>query len=249
MSKSLFQSLLVTEAIYGLIAFIILFFIAAPYGRHVKKGWGPTVSARLAWIIQELPAILVISFWFIYHQGYLNVLTTVFFIIWQAHYLHRGVVYPFQINHPDKPYPLLLVIFAIIFNSLNGSLNGHEIFSMNNYELEWLYSPQFVLGVIIFVSGFIINKHSDTILKELKNSGEYHIPQKGLFKYVSCPNYLGELMEWLGWGILTWSLAGFGFFFFTFANLFPRALANHKWYKQKFPEYPPNRKAIFPGII
>ena len=33
------------------------------------------------------------------------------------------------------------------------------------------------------------------------------------------------------------------------ANLFPRALSHHKWYKEKFSDYPKNRKAIIPGII
>ncbi|NCX59507.1 MAG: hypothetical protein EBW90_14155, partial [Rhodobacteraceae bacterium] len=33
------------------------------------------------------------------------------------------------------------------------------------------------------------------------------------------------------------------------ANLFPRAIANHKWYQSKFENYPKNRQAIIPGII
>ncbi|NCX34980.1 MAG: hypothetical protein EBX23_06415, partial [Proteobacteria bacterium] len=30
---------------------------------------------------------------------------------------------------------------------------------------------------------------------------------------------------------------------------FPRALAHHKWYQEKFSDYPKSRKAIIPGII
>jgi hypothetical protein len=33
------------------------------------------------------------------------------------------------------------------------------------------------------------------------------------------------------------------------ANLLPRALAHHRWYKQRFPEYPSERKAIFPFLL
>jgi len=39
------------------------------------------------------------------------------------------------------------------------------------------------------------------------------------------------------------------FLIWVIANLFPRALSHHKWYKEKFSDYPKNRKAIIPGII
>jgi len=35
----------------------------------------------------------------------------------------------------------------------------------------------------------------------------------------------------------------------TIANLAPRALANHKWYKETFPEYPSQRKALIPFFL
>lgn len=44
--------------------------------------------------------------------------------------------------------------------------------------------------------------------------GGYKTPRGGLFEWVSCPNYfgVGETLEWLGWALMTWSRAGFGFF-------------------------------------
>ena len=96
----------------------------------------------------------------------------------------------------------------------------------------------------------IINIKSDDILMKLrKNYGEgYHSPQGFLYKYVSSPNYLGEIIEWLGWAILTLSPAGLVFFIWTFANLVPRAKSNLNWSKSNIPNYPNNRKAIFPYI-
>jgi len=38
------------------------------------------------------------------------------------------------------------------------------------------------------------------------------------------------------------------FAFWTIANLLPRARANHAWYKATFPDYPPERKALFPLV-
>ena len=37
----------------GIFAFLTLFFITAPYGRHNKK-MGPMMSGKWGWIIQEI---------------------------------------------------------------------------------------------------------------------------------------------------------------------------------------------------
>jgi steroid 5-alpha-reductase/3-oxo-5-alpha-steroid 4-dehydrogenase 1 len=78
---------------------------------------------------------------------------------------------------------------------------------------------------------------------------EYKIPRGWLYEYVSCPNYLGEMLEWCGWAIATWSLAGFGFAIYTIANIGPRAMANHHWYRENFPDYPQRRKAVIPYLL
>jgi protein-S-isoprenylcysteine O-methyltransferase Ste14 len=66
---------------------------------------------------------------------------------------------------------------------------------------------------------------------------------------VTCPNYLGEILEWLGFALATWSLAGLAFALYTAANLAPRAFANHRWCREQFPDYPKNRKALFPFLF
>ena len=78
---------------------------------------------------------------------------------------------------------------------------------------------------------------------------DYAIPHGGGFEWVSAPNYLGELIEWSGWALATWSLAGLAFALFSAANLVPRALSNHRWYRQTFPAYPPQRKALLPFVL
>jgi protein-S-isoprenylcysteine O-methyltransferase Ste14 len=70
-----------------------------------------------------------------------------------------------------------------------------------------------------------------------------------MYRWVSCPNYFGEMLEWIGWAIATWSLAGSAFAIFTIANLLPRALANHRWYQTEFPDYPSDRRAVIPGLL
>ena len=70
-----------------------------------------------------------------------------------------------------------------------------------------------------------------------------------MFRWISCPNYFGEILEWSGWALASWTLAGVAFAIFTFANLAPRARAHHQWYQQYFLDYPQNRKALIPKIF
>ena len=99
--------------------------------------------------------------------------------------------------------------------------------------------------------GLVINWTADARLFSLPRGrdGGYTIPRGGLYELVSCPNYLGELLEWAGFALAAGSLAGASFFVWSAANLLPRALAHHAWYRSQFPDYPPSRKALVPFLV
>ena len=126
-------------------------------------------------------------------------------LIWESHYLRRTFHYPFRMKGRNKPFPVLLVLLAMAFNAMNGYINGFYIFQKASYDLSWFTDWRFILGVVVFYTGYAINMQSDTILSGLKRTADdqYQIPHGGLFKYVSCPHYFGEILEWIGWGIDT----------------------------------------------
>jgi len=234
----------------ALIIFISLFFITAPYGRHTKSGWGPMIDSRLGWLIMESPASLMMFLYFIIGTKTTTVTLAALLIVWQIHYVHRSFVYPFQIRSNTK-MPVSIMFSAVFFNIVNTYIQGRWLFSLSPdsaYSSEWIYDPRFIAGILIFVIGFYINKKSDFILRHLRKPDEsgYKIPRGWLYEYISCPNYFGEMLEWLGWAIATWSFAGLFFFIWTVANLAPRAVSNHAWYREKFPDYPAKRKALLP---
>ncbi len=66
---------------------------------------------------------------------------------------------------------------------------------------------------------------------------------------LSCSNHLGEIIEWTGYVIMCWNLAAVAFLAWTIANLIPRALSHHRWYKQHFGNYPARRKAVIPFVL
>jgi 3-oxo-5-alpha-steroid 4-dehydrogenase 1 len=235
---------------FAVIVFVLLFYVNAPYGKFLRKGWGPTVHSKWAWMIMEIPSPALMVIFFIY-SGNLNVVKIIFVILWLSHYLYRTFIYSFRQSGSEKAYPLVLVLMAFIFNCFNGTINGYGMFHLYSYDTSWLVSWQFISGVILFSTGYIINKTADEKLRDLRKTkpGEYLLPRGWLFNYISCPHYFGEIIEWGGWAVMTWSVPGLAFFVFTFANLFPRAIASHNWYKSNFAGYPEERKAVIPFII
>jgi 3-oxo-5-alpha-steroid 4-dehydrogenase 1 len=248
--RDLYQHSLILIFSLAALVFVILFYVSAPYGKFLRKGWGPVFKAKWAWVIMEFPSPVLITFFFII-SDHKSTPQGLFLLLWLSHYFHRTFVYPFRQSGREKPYPLILVIMAIVFNCLNGFVNGYGVFVLLRYNDSWLYSWQFILGTLIFLTGFFINKVADEKLRKMRSESpaEYMKPEGWLFTFISSPHYFGEMIEWGGWAVLTWSMPGFAFFIFTVANLFPRAISSHIWYKQNFPEYPAERKAVIPYII
>jgi protein-S-isoprenylcysteine O-methyltransferase Ste14 len=236
----------------GLVTFIVLFFITAPYGRHyTNQGWGPKIPNRPAWVLMEAPSVIVFAF--VYCQGdqASNLAPLALLALWQLHYVHRTFIFPFRLKTSGKHMPALVMLLGMSFNTLNAYLNARWISAFGHYDSQWVLSLPFWIGVILFVIGFVINIQSDSILINLRKPGEtgYKIPKGGLYEWVSTPSYLGELLEWLGFAIATWSLSGLAFFIFTAANLIPRAVSNHRWYQENFENYPSKRKRLLPYIF
>jgi steroid 5-alpha reductase family enzyme len=126
-------------------------------------------------------------------------------------------------------------------------LNGYFL---SVIEFKNLSIPLLITGLIVFLAGLYINIISDNKLIKLReNKKGYSIPNGGLFNIISCPNFFGEILEWLGFAIMTFNLGSLSFFIWTCCNLIPRGLAHHKWYKENFEEYSQKRKAIIPYLL
>ncbi|XP_013205190.1 3-oxo-5-alpha-steroid 4-dehydrogenase 1 isoform X2 [Microtus ochrogaster] len=70
----------------------------------------------------------------------------------------------------------------------------------------------------------------------------------GLFEYVTAANYLGEIVEWCGFALASWSPSGGAFALFTISTLLSRARQHHQWYHEKFEDYPKSRKILIPFV-
>ena len=239
------------EMALAAVTFAVLWLVAAPYGRHWRPGWGPTVPSRLGWLLMESPAWLVFAWVYAGGARRAEAAPLALLALWLCHYLYRGIAFPLRLRAGAGRMPALVAGLGFGFNLLNGWVNARWISELGTYPPGWLADPRFVAGVALFGAGLGIHVSADAALRRLRAPGEsgYRVPRGGLFEWVSCPNYLGEMVEWGGWALATWSLAGLAFTLYTAANLLPRAVAHHAWYRRQFPGYPARRRALVPFLL
>jgi len=232
------------------VVLLSLLLVTAPYGRHHRAGWGPTLPNRVAWFLMELPALLVITALVWVSPARDQPQAWVPLSFWVFHYGYRTLAYPLLMRPSQQTFPVLLVGFAVAFNCLNGYNNALALIAAGEQAAP-LLTPRFLLGAALFIAGFIIHAQSDRIIRKLRRPGEsgYAIPRGGMFRWVGSPHYFGEIVQWTGWAVMTWSLAGLAFALFTFCNLAPRAISNQRWYRATFVDYPPERRILIPGLF
>jgi 3-oxo-5-alpha-steroid 4-dehydrogenase 1 len=249
---SFYRWLVVAWMALAVVTFVLLFFVTAPYGRFTRSGWGPRISARLGWILMETPVLVTFLVLYGLSDRKSSPVSLVLVVLWLVHYVHRSLVYPFRLRSSRPSITLSVIAMGALFNVGNGYLNGRYLFSLGpELPLSWLTDPRFIVGILLFFAGYGLNQYSDRVLIGLRSQGEsaYKIPSGGAYRLISCPNYLGEMMEWAGWALLCWNLGALAFFVWTVANLAPRAIKTHRWYRETFPDYPERRKALLPFVL
>ncbi|MGN7824697.1 hypothetical protein ACTJJB_31530 [Chitinophaga sp. 22536] len=234
----------------GIVTAFYLLRREAPYGRFTSEKWGPMVSNKVGWVLMETTVLVSFFVWqppaTVKWTSPAGIMTGMFLL----HYLHRSFVYPFMIRTRGKKMPLVIMLSAMLFNTVNGSLLGSWFAHYAQYPDDWYSSFPFIAGTLCFFTGMFINWSADYQLIGLRGKGEtgYKVPQGRLFEYVTSPNLMGEILEWGGYALLTWSAPALAFFIWTCANLVPRAAANQRWYRQRFPDYPAKRRILIPFL-
>ncbi len=243
-----FNNLLFIMALVGLVVFIALYFVDAGYGKMRTEKWGPAINNKIGWCLMEAPVFIVVLFLYLrslnlYGGVTRNVPYWVFLLLFETHYFQRSFIFPFMMKGKSK-MPIVIMGLSVLWNLINGYVQGYWLFHIaplykpELYTASWVTDPRFIVGTCIFIAGMIINLHSDYVIRHLRKPGDtnHYLPKKGLYKYVTSANYFGEITEWLGFAILTWSPAGLLFFWFSCCNLIPRANSIWHRYQEEFPD-------------
>jgi 3-oxo-5-alpha-steroid 4-dehydrogenase 1 len=229
----------------------------APYGRFADPDAGPSLPIRWGWVCMEAPAIPVYG-WVFFEQGPPTaVLPWVFLGLWCMHYANRGFFFPLAMRtRQGGRMAWLVVVSGAVVVTVHAWLYATWVRELGQHLSSpgWWTDPRFIVGLATYLAGFVLLVHSEAVLRGLRASREvrddgdgYKIPYGGGFRWVSSPHYLGELLAWAGLAVATWCPGGLFIFTISAANLVPRAAVVHRWYQERFEDYPSDRAALIPG--
>jgi hypothetical protein len=150
----------------------------------------------------EWPSVVLFALVWIANPEFPRPMVRLLGILWLIHYLQRTFLFTSLLRDGGKRQSLLTVALANVFNVLNATGNAAAL-------TDRPFDSTFIGGLLLFSLGFGLNLHSDHVLRSLRAPGEtgYKIPSGGGFSYVSAPNYLGEILEWVGFALAAQTLA------------------------------------------
>ncbi|KAK8891932.1 hypothetical protein M9Y10_029154 [Tritrichomonas musculus] len=255
MQPDFYDRIELTSLICGLLVAVFLTFKKIPYGKTYTRKTSLLkyeVNDRVAVIITNLPGPIIFFYSQIFYPN--GELLSIPSLVYLAHYIHRALIYPWFRKVYSKPWPLESVLYFIVYNFIVGLTVSHTLI-FSGKELN-IYI-QLLIAVVCVACAVIAAIH-DYYLCSLRSAGDigYRIPYGMLFKWVSGPNYLFELIEWCVYAIYMpfgLGLAVYGIWYLT--NITGRAESNHDAYtsrKRIFPsgtKYPDDRAPYIPFVF
>lgn len=242
-----FAILIVMGFIYGYLEYSKTWQLS--YSKFNQKG---TISSRtgMFWIYALPMLFYVICFKVTnFNASFYHYL--ILFAI-SAHFLKRCFEVLFLHRYSGNVSLHAIISIVLGYSAIIGTIHWSVNVYTGKLALEkYSIVASSIIGLMVFLFGEIGNLYHHYLLKKLRNdsNSEYQIPREGLFKYVSCPHYLFEIISWIGIALMSKYLISFGVISFTVFYLVARSINTTKWYKEKFPNYPENRKSIVPFLL
>ena len=128
----------------------------------------------------EAPSFIAMLLLWIFSSRAASPALTVMALLFEAHYFQRSFLFPMLIRGSNR-MPLVIILCGVIFNVINAYMIGGWLFYVSPadaYPVSWLWSPLFILGTVIFLTGMAVNLHSDHIIRHLRRPGDsgHYIP-------------------------------------------------------------------------
>lgn len=255
----LYDTLLLAGLMVAILILIGSRYGAAQYGgRFGLRAGGLKISSKAGWMLMEIPALVLFPIFFFMGERATEAVPLFFLAIWTMHYLNRALITPLLMRTRSEvgTFDISVVVAGWLVLALHSYLNARYISEYGeHYQIGWFADPRFWVGLIMYAGGFLLNVNSDAVLRNLRSKNptadepRYKIPYGGGFQFVTCPQYLGEMIAFAGFAIMVWHLGAVFVLVVTVANLLPRALHTHSWFKKNFATYPEKRKALIPFIL
>lgn len=106
------------------------------------------------------------------------------------------------------------------------------------------------VGMVLWGLGTSLNLYHHWLLSRLRKDGAggYHLPRGGLFGWVACPHYFGELVAWFGFALVFHHITALVFFSTMLLYLMGRSSATLSWYREKLTTTPEGWRRLIPLV-
>jgi very-long-chain enoyl-CoA reductase len=222
------------------------------------KDLGPQVSWRGVFIAEYLGPLVLLPIVFTLELGKGDALLAwsrahryqkAALVAWTIHFAKRELetLFVHRFSNATMPWRNLVknCVYYWGFATYVAYFVGHPQYTP--VTSHW----QFWAGWALFGLGELGNLVCHWQLRQLRPPGTRirQIPHGLLFEYVSCPNYTCEVVAWLGFNLMTQTIAGILFMMVGTAQMMIWANGKHRSYLKEFGAvYPHCRKRMIPFL-
>ncbi|KAI0013239.1 3-oxo-5-alpha-steroid 4-dehydrogenase-domain-containing protein [Xylariaceae sp. FL0662B] len=175
------------------------------------------------------------------------------FAMIMAHFVKRELetifLHKFSANTMPAVYIFRNSFFYWVFAGIIGAL---ELYAPFAPAAKSGITPLHYIGLALYFVGEILNFDVHYYLAHLRKPGETarKLPRGHGFSIVTCPNYMYEIIAWLGIILFTRSPALAVFITFGIYYMYTWALGKEKAYRKQFGDkYKKKRSLILPGLL
>lgn len=250
-----------TPAQWILVAFaccIPVFFLAEAtgwmsfgYSKFAQRERRWSLPSRLGMFIIYFPAVFAYPLIFTYMEGPSSSWHTWCMALVVAHFAKRCLETLFLHKYSGVTNLGSTLLISSLY-TLVALLLGY--FAATDMKLSLLNStvlkPLVVVGIVLWFVGTGINFYHHWLLARLRKPGEtgYVLPTGGLFRWIACPHYFGEIVAWFGYAFLFHHIAAYIIAATMTAYLMGRSHNTVKWYRERLEGVPSNWKRLFPFV-
>jgi len=175
MTKATFDLAVQAGLLFALFTILGCLLFPVPYGKHAESSSVAffTMDPRLGWWLMELPATLSFAFFFPKGSHANEPMPMLLACLWALHYGNRGWFFPLSIRvQPGQKasFSLVVILSGWFLTALHGYLSATWYSEFGSHlTKDWMRSPLFWCGLIIYQTSFWTTIHAERIQRNLRS--------------------------------------------------------------------------------
>lgn len=232
-----------------------------PYSKFADaKKLKKPISGRVSMLIIYLPAAAYATYAFHALGGLASLdasagnRPTVVAAMLSAHFIKRCLEALFVHKYSNSGDLFFSLAIGVNYFLQSLLINSQQVNVAVEDRLPWALD----VGSVLFAVGQLGNLYHHWLLATLRPKApaegepvekKYSVPQGGFFRFVTMPHYFFELIAWAGIAVTAQQANAWLVLANMTSYLAGRSVATTRWYKEKVPGYPEDRKNLIPFLF